>query len=65
MVTNWDVGDGYAFGYKRNNPKKKGKFPTLLVQKCLENKGLFAFFIFFKNIKKLHIYKYIYIYILI
>jgi len=42
IVLNWDVGDGYAFGYKRNNPKKKGKFPSPLVRKCSEKKGIFV-----------------------
>jgi len=41
MVTNWNIGDDYAFGYKRNSPQKKGKFPSPLVRKCFENKGFF------------------------
>jgi len=46
IVLNWNDGDGYAFGYKRNNPQKKGKFPFPLVQKCFENKGLLFSFSF-------------------
>ena len=45
IVTDWDIGDDYAFGYKRNEPNKKGKFPSPLVSKCFENKGLLVFFI--------------------
>jgi len=37
IVTNWNIDDGYAFGYKRNDPESKGKFPTPLVRKCSEN----------------------------
>jgi len=33
IVTNWNVGDGYAFGYKRDDPQKKGKFPLPSVRK--------------------------------
>jgi len=36
IVTNWNVDDGYSAGYKRNDPQKKGKFPTPLVRKCSE-----------------------------
>jgi len=43
IATKWNVGDGYAFGYNTNNPKKKGKFPSLLVRKYSENKGLIFF----------------------
>ena len=45
IVTNWNDDDGYAFGYKRNDPQQKGRFPTPLVRKYSENnKGLFLFF---------------------
>ena len=44
IVTNWDVGDGYAYGYKRNDPQQKGKFPSPLVRKISENKGFLFFF---------------------
>jgi len=44
-VTNWNVGDGYAYGYKRNDPQQKGKFPSPLVRKISENNGM-IFFIF-------------------
>jgi len=37
IVTNWDIGDGYAYGYKRNDPQQKGKFPSPLVRKYTEN----------------------------
>jgi len=37
IVTNWNVGDGWAFGYKKNDFQKKGKFPYPLVRKCSEN----------------------------
>jgi len=37
IVENWDVGDGYAYGYKRNDPQQKGKFPSPLVRKYTEN----------------------------
>jgi len=40
IVTNWDVGDGYAFGYKINDPQKKGKFPFPLVRKFSDNKEM-------------------------
>jgi len=47
IITNWNVDDGYSFGYKRNDPQKKGKFPTPLVRKYSEkNKGLSIFFFF-------------------
>jgi len=36
IVTNWNVGNGFAFGYKRNDPEKKGVFPSPLVRKCSE-----------------------------
>jgi len=44
IVTNWNVGNGYAYGYKRNDPQKKGKFPLPLVRKCTEKEGIFFFF---------------------
>jgi len=37
IVTKWNVGDGYAIGYKRDDPQQKGKFPSPLVRKCSEN----------------------------
>jgi len=45
IVTNWNIGDGYAYGYKRDDPQKKGKFPSPLVRKCLRRIKLFFFFI--------------------
>jgi len=46
IVTNWNVGNGFAFGYKRNDPEKKGIFPSPLVRKCSElDKGLISFFL--------------------
>jgi len=44
-VTNWDVGDEYAYGYKRNDPQQRGKFPSPLVRKISENKGLIFFYL--------------------
>jgi len=41
IVTNWNVGDEYVYGYKRNNPQQKGKFPSSLVRKISENTGFF------------------------
>ena len=41
IVTNWNVGDRYAYGYKINDPHQKGKFPSPLVRKISENKGFF------------------------
>jgi len=40
IVTNWNVGIGYAYGYKRNDLQQKRKFPSPLVCKISENKGL-------------------------
>jgi len=37
IVTNWNVGDGFAYGYKRDDPQQKGKFPSPLVRKYTEN----------------------------
>ena len=45
IVTNWDAGDGYAYGYKRNDPQQRGKFPSPLVRKVSENNGM-DFFLF-------------------
>jgi len=45
-VTNWDVGDGYAYGYKRNDPQQRGKFPSPLVRKISENIGLIFFLLY-------------------
>ena len=36
-----DVGNGYAFGYKADDPKKNGKFPSPLVIRSLENQGFY------------------------
>ena len=48
IVTNWNVDDGYSAGYKRNDPQKKGKYPTPLVRECSgKNKGLFQIYFFF------------------
>jgi len=60
IVINWDIGNGYAFGYKINDPQKKGKFPFPLVRKYFKNKGLFVFFQLYKFI--FMIFKYVYIY---
>jgi len=43
IVMNWNVGDEYSYGYKRNNPQQKEKFPSPLVCKISENKGFFFF----------------------
>jgi len=43
IVTNWNVGEGYAYGYKKNDPQQKGKFPSPLVRKISENDGMFFF----------------------
>jgi len=50
IVTNWDVGDEYAYGYKRNDSQQKGKFPSPLVCKIFENKG----FVFIQYLYKFH-----------
>jgi len=47
IVTNWNIGDGWAFGYKRNDPQKKGKFPYPLVRKCSENEGFYFILFYF------------------
>jgi len=48
VLTNWNANDGYSFGYKRNDPQKKGKYPTPLVRECSgKNKGLFQIYFFF------------------
>ena len=41
IVVNWNIGDGYAYGYKKDDPQKKGKFPFPLIRKCFENEGSF------------------------
>jgi len=38
IVTNWNAGDGYVYGYKENDPQQKGKFPSPLVRKYYENR---------------------------
>jgi len=40
MVTDWNIGNGYAFGYKVNDPQRKGKFPSSYVYKYSENKEM-------------------------
>jgi len=40
IVTNWNIGGRYAFGYKINDSQKKGKFPLPLVRKCTEKEGI-------------------------
>jgi len=64
MLTNWNADDGYSFGYKRNDPQKKGKYPTPLVRKCSgKNKGLFLIYFFFFIFYKICIFNLIiYIY---
>jgi len=47
-VTNWNVGNGFAYGYKVNDPQQKGKFPSPLVCKYIENTGLFVCLFIFK-----------------
>jgi len=44
IVTNWNVGNGFAFGYKRNDPQNKGIFPSPLIRKCYEIGLIFFFF---------------------
>jgi hypothetical protein len=34
IVTNWNIEKGWAYGYKRNDPEKKGSFPNNYVKKC-------------------------------
>jgi len=34
IVTNWNIKNGWAFGYKRDDPQIKGMFPSALIQKC-------------------------------
>jgi len=63
IVINWNVGDGYAFGYNTNNPKKKGKFPSPLVRKYSENNSLFYFFFNYIRIAFISFKIYINIYI--
>ena len=43
IVTNWNIGDGYAYGYKRNDPQNKGKFPPPLVRKCSKKEGIYIY----------------------
>jgi len=40
----WQWINGYAYGYKRNDPQQKGKFPLPLVRKISENKGSIFFY---------------------
>jgi len=37
IVTDWNVKNGWASGYKRDDPQKKGIFPYPLVRKCSNN----------------------------
>jgi len=37
IVTNWNIRDGWATGYKRSNPFEQGNFPTILIRKCSES----------------------------
>jgi len=37
IVTNWNIKNGWATGYKRNNPQEKGNFPSTLVRRCNES----------------------------
>jgi len=43
IVTNWNIDNGYAYGYKKNDPQNKGKFPLPLVRKCTEKEGIFFY----------------------
>ena len=60
IVTNWYIKDGWAFGYKRDDPQQKGMFPSVLVQKCnSDNKSMFFciyiyiyYYYYYLNFKK-------------
>lgn len=40
IVTNWNIKDGWATGYKKHNPYEQGIFPSALVRKY---EGLFIY----------------------
>jgi len=43
IVTNWSIKEGWATGYKINNPFEKGDFPSTSVRKYFENiDGLYS-----------------------
>eukprot|EP00833_Pecoramyces_ruminatium_P010071 jgi/Orpsp1_1/1184103/evm.model.c7180000088024.1 len=39
IVTNWNIKNGWVYGYKKNNPEKKGIFPFFLISKCKTTTG--------------------------
>jgi len=41
IVTNWNIKDGLAAGYKINNLQKKGNFPSTVVVRKYFNEGMF------------------------
>ena len=52
IVTNWNIKNGWAYGYKMNDSQKRGVFPVVLVRKCIsiddDPNGLFIYiYIFF------------------
>ena len=61
IVTNWNVGDGYDYDYKRNDLQQKGNFPSPLVRKISENKGFFLNYLRLRYMIFIYIYKYVYI----
>jgi len=47
VVTNWNVKEGWVFGYRKNHPQEKGLFPKVFIKIYnKDNKGnkLIAFF---------------------
>jgi len=59
FVTNWNIRDGWATGYKRNNPQKKRNFLSALIRKYFENLKILKVCLYIYNI----IYNCFYIYI--
>jgi len=50
VVTNWTIKEGWAYGYKKNDPHKKGIFPAPLVRKGLFLNFLNIYVLNFNNI---------------
>jgi len=59
IVTNWNIKDGWATGYKKYSPYEHGKFPSALVCQYSENGN--SLFLYIYNIKKNDLCIYIYI----
>jgi len=43
IITNWNIKEGWAIGYKRNDSYKQGIFPSILVHQYFKNmEGLYS-----------------------